>query len=170
MIMRDSGSAPDPVHRHCAGHSRCVAETGTHSVPGAVPVGRRRARCRANAGARSCSVSTRSFSRSWRRGRYGSVCLKTIEISQLQSVDNVVVPVVQIVQVFFGASRGEDRRLPQLQSSRKSLRSASSWTRLLHARWRATTGVCRDSAAREVHRQVRRRPCRFPPIWRLWRR
>ena len=63
---------------------------------------------------------------------HGSVCFRRPRrFRSLQSIDKVVVPVVQIVQVFSGASRGEDRRLPQLQSLRKSLRSASSWTRSL---------------------------------------
>ena len=72
---------------------------------------------------------------------------RTIEISQLQSIDKVVfVLVVQVVVVSPVQVVEKTGGSHSCSSSRKSLRSASSWTRLLHARWCATRGACRDSA------------------------
>ena len=86
--------------------------------------------------------------------------LHTIEILLLQSIDKVVyVLVVQVVLVVEKTGGSHS-----CSSLRKSFRPASSWTRLLHARWCATTGGCRDSeencrgSALAVHRQVGRRP------------
>ena len=92
---------------------------------------------------------------------------KTIAIPLLQCVDKVVnVLVVQVVQVSPVPVVEKTVGSHSCRSLRKSLRSARSWTRLLHARWCATTGACRDSAencrgsALAVHRQGPHRPCR----------
>ena len=39
QVVREVGGASDAARRRSAGHSSCGAETGTHSVPGAVPGG-----------------------------------------------------------------------------------------------------------------------------------
>ena len=73
--------------------------------------------------------------------------LKTIEISLLQFIGKVVdVLVVQVVQVSLVPVVEKTGGSHSCRSLRKSLRSSSSWTRWLHARWCTTTGACRDSA------------------------
>ena len=69
---------------------------------------------------------------------HGSVCPQTIEISQLQPIDKVVfVHVVQVVQVspvqVVEKTGGIVEKILEIP--------ASSWTRLLHTRWRATRGA-----------------------------
>ena len=98
---------------------------------------------------------------------HGSVCSEDHSDSPVACVDKVVfVLVVQVVQVSPVPVVEKTGGSHSCRSLRKSLRSASSWTRLLHARWCATTGACRDSAencrgsALAVHRQGPHRPCR----------
>ena len=43
QVVREVGGASDSVHRRSAGHSNCVAETGSQSAPGAVLGGCRHA-------------------------------------------------------------------------------------------------------------------------------
>ena len=96
-----------------------VAETGTHSVPGAVPGGRRHALCCATTGAFSRVVSTRS----WRRGQIPTVPSVSEDRgdSQLQSIDKVSLSSLCRSYRFSEACRGEDRRLPLLQIVEKIL-------------------------------------------------
>ena len=101
QVVREVGGASDSAHRRSAGHSICVAETGTRSavlhVPGAFLGGCRHARCCATTGAQlQLDISVVSK----RLIPMVPSVLKTIVISLLQCVDKVVnVPVVLVVQV-----------------------------------------------------------------------
>ena len=81
--------------------------------------------------------------------------LQTIEILLLQSIDKVVyVLVVQVVQVSPVLVVEKTGGSHSCSSLRKALRSASSWTRLLHACWCATTGAWRDVQKTAVSPQL----------------
>ena len=101
---------------------------------------------------------------------------KTITIPLWQCVDKVVnVLVVQVVQVSPVPVVEKTGGSHSCRSLRKSLRSARSWTRLLHARWCATQVlvVTVQKTAEVPHLQFIDKVLTVPVdnflLWRLWR-